>query len=67
MIKRREFVSLLGSAAVAWPVATRAQQTAMPVIGFLRSTTAEQFAQLVSELRKGLSEEGFIEGQNVVI
>ena len=64
---RRDFITLLGGAAAAWPVAARAQQPGMPVIGFLRSTTAEQFAQLVSELRKGLGEEGFIKGQNVVI
>jgi len=67
MIRRREVLTLLGGAAAAWPVAARAQQSAMPVIGFLRNTIAPPFANLVVEVRKGLSEEGFIEGRNVII
>src|SRR5262245_12075435 len=66
-MNRREFISLLGGAAVAWPVAAHAQQAAVPVVGFLRSTIAAPFAHLVTELGKGLSEEGFIEGRNVII
>jgi putative tryptophan/tyrosine transport system substrate-binding protein len=64
---RREFVALLGGAAAAWPVAASAQQPTMPVVGLLRSTTAAPFANLVVELGKGLSEEGFVEGRNVII
>src|SRR5262245_27275400 len=66
-MRRREFITLLGSAAVAWPAAARAQQSAMPVVGFLRNTIAPPFAHLVTELGKGLSEEGFVEGRNVII
>ena len=64
---RREFISLPGGVAVMWPLAARAQQPAMPVVGFLRNTIAAPFAHLVAELGKGLSEEGFVEGRNVII
>jgi len=66
-IGRRELLAALGGAAVAWPLAARAQQPAIPVVGLLRSTTAAPFAPIVTQLRKGLSEEGFIEGRNVAI
>src|SRR5262249_3069426 len=66
-LKRRDFITLLGGAAAAWPLTARAQQPAMPVVGLLRTTTAAPFAPIVVELRKGLSEEGFIEGHNVVL
>src|SRR5262245_42568133 len=65
MIPRREFVTLLGGAVAALPIAVRAQQPAMPVVGLLSSVTARQWAPFVSAFLQGLNELGFVEGQNV--
>jgi putative ABC transport system substrate-binding protein len=65
-MRRREFLRVLGSAAATWPIAAHGQQ-AMPVVGFLRSTSLVPFASLGIALRQGLKEAGFIEGQNVTI
>jgi putative tryptophan/tyrosine transport system substrate-binding protein len=65
-VRRREFLAALGGAA-AWPLAARAQQRSMPVVGFLHSASPEPFANAVSAFRDGLAETGYIDGQNVAI
>jgi putative ABC transport system substrate-binding protein len=66
-MRRRELIALLGSAAAVWPLRVRAQQPAMPVVGFLRITTAARSMHLLAAFRRGLGELGFVEGQNVAI
>ena len=66
-MKRREFIALLAGDTAAWPITLRAQQPAMPVIGFLRSTAANGSEHIVTAFLRGLKEAGFVEGQNVAI
>jgi len=67
MIRRREFITLLGGAAVAWPTAARAQQPTVPIIGFLNSRSRSSLPHLLPAFREGLRETGFVEGENLNI
>src|SRR5215831_17419793 len=66
-MRRREFIALLGSLAAAWPIAARAQQTAMPVIGFVTGRSPEESTRLGAAFRKGLNQIGYVDGQNVMV
>src|SRR5262249_19632282 len=66
-MRRRDFSALVGSSVAGWPRAARAQQRAMPVVGFIRDGSAEANARNAAAFRKGLNETGYVEGQNVTV
>ena len=66
-MQRREFIRFIGSVAAAWPLAARAQQSALPVVGFLNAASAKDYAPQLSAFLKGLNETGYVDGRNVAI
>jgi putative tryptophan/tyrosine transport system substrate-binding protein len=66
-IERRKFLATLGGAAAAWPLAVRAQQLAMPVVGYLSARSAASDVPMLDPFRRGLNEAGYVEGQNLTI
>ena len=66
-MKRRDFITLIGGAAAAWPLAARAQQPVMPAVGFLHPTSLESFADNLRGFRQGLKEIGYIEGRECCV
>jgi hypothetical protein len=66
-VKRREFITLLGGAAAAWPLTSHAQQATMPIIGYLSARSPDDTTHLVEAFRRSLNETGFIDGQNVTV
>jgi putative tryptophan/tyrosine transport system substrate-binding protein len=66
-VRRRQFLCLVGAASISWPLTSRAQQTTLPVVGFLNSASANGYASMAAAFRRGLTETGYVEGNNVAI